>query len=347
MRPVRIVHVVHSAAFYGVERYMATLAVAQARTGDAVVLVGGQPDRMRASLAGSGVAFVPGDTHADVLRALWSALRPADVVHVHMTDAELAVTAFAQATRLRTPVVATRHFAQHRGASRSGALVAPFIARRLAGQIAISRFVAERVEGESRIIHPGVPVSTEPPVDRQPVILVAQRLEAEKSTGLALEAFAASGLAADGWRLELAGSGALEEHLRERAIVSGISDSVAFLGRRDDIPALMARSSILLATAPAEPFGLTVVEAMAAGLPVVAAAAGGHAESLAPEALAHGFTPGDAAGAGRSLRALAEDPGLRDRVASIGRERHATAFTPDVQAAATRRFYEDVLGGRP
>jgi glycosyltransferase involved in cell wall biosynthesis len=343
---VRIVHVVHSAAFYGVERYVSTLAAAQARMGDAVVVVGGQRDRMRASLAGSGVAFVPGDTHADVLTALWSAVRPADIVHAHMTDAELASTVFARATRAQAPVVATRHFAQRRGASRSGALVAPFIARRLAGQIAISRFVADRIEGESRIIHPGVPASTEPRVERQPILLVAQRLEAEKSTGLALEAFAASGLAAEGWRLELAGSGSLEEDLRERAIESGIADSVAFLGRRDDVPALMARSSLLLATAPAEPFGLTVVEAMAAGLPVVAATAGGHAESLAPVALRHGFTPGDAAGAGRSLATLAEDPALRERLAGVGRDRHASSFTPEVQATATRRFYEDVLGSR-
>ncbi|WP_036921259.1 glycosyltransferase family 4 protein [Propionicicella superfundia] len=344
---MRILHVVRSDAFYGVERYMATLATAQARMGDEVVVVGGQGDRMRAALAGSGVAFAPGDSQADVLRALWAGLRPADIVHAHMTEAEFAVAA-AQRVRLQpTPVVATRHFARHRGASRFGALVSPFIARRLDGQIAISRFVADRIEGDSRIIHPGVPAATQPSADRRPIVLVAQRLEAEKETGLALDAFVASGLAAAGWRLELAGSGAQEAELRARAQERGLADAVAFLGRRDDVPALMARSSLLLATAPAEPFGLTVVEAMAAGLPVVAAAAGGHVESLPAATLRYGFDPGDAAAAGTSLRTLAENPDLRAHLAAVGRDRHATSFTPEAQAAATRTFYEDVLGGTP
>jgi glycosyltransferase involved in cell wall biosynthesis len=49
----------------------------------------------------------------------------------------------------------------------------------------------------------------------------------------------------------------------------GISESVHFAGFRDDVPALMGRASMLLATCPVEGLGLTVLEAMAVGLPVV------------------------------------------------------------------------------
>lgn len=342
---MRILHVVRSSAFYGVERYIATLASAQARMDDTVVVVGGDRDRMRSVLAGTGVGFAPGDTLAQVLSALWAGLRRADVAHVHMTEAELAVTAVQRARLHYTPVVATRHFAQPRGASRLGSVVAPFIGRRLDGQIAISRFVADRIDGDSHVIHPGVPVPIASPAERAPVILVAQRLEAEKSTDVALRAFAASGLAPEGWRLKIAGSGALSNDLRALATALKLNDHVDFLGRRDDMDALMARSSLLMATAAAEPFGLTVVEAMAAGLPVVASTVGGHLESLAPATLRYGFEPGDVSAAAHSLRELAGNPELRAHLAAVGRDRHGRSLTPQAQAEATRDFYDAVMAG--
>ncbi len=341
---MRILHVVRSDAFYGVERYIATLARAQSEMGDTVVVVGGDPDRMQAALDGSGVGFARGDSTADVLAALWAGLRLADVAHVHMTEAELAVTGVQRLRRHRTAIVATRHFAQHRGASRLGARVSPFIGRHIDAQIAISQFVADRIEGDATVIHPGVPAATKARVEREPVILMAQRLEEEKATDVALRIFAESGLAAVGWRLELAGSGAFEDELRELSSTLGLDDSIRFLGRRDDVDALMARSALLLATAPAEPFGLTVVEAMAAGLPVVAATAGGHAESLPSAALRYGFEPGDVDTAARSLRELADNPDLRAHLAAVGRDRHARHFTPAAQAEATRAIYIDVVG---
>lgn len=342
---MRVLHVVRSDAFYGVERYIATLATAQARLGDEVVVVGGQQEQMRAALSGSGVAFAPGDTPAQVLSALWAGLRRADIAHAHMTEAEFLVTGAQRLRRHDTPVVTTRHFAQHRGASRSGRFVSPFIGRRLAGQIAISTFVAERIEGPSRVIYPGVPTPPHTSPGREKVVLVAQRLEQEKSTDLAIRAFAESGLAEDGWRLDVAGSGSFEAELKSLSTSLGMDDHIDFLGRRSDMDHLMARSTLLLASAPAEPFGLTVVEAMAAGLPVVATLAGGHEESLASAGQHYGFAPGDTASAARSLRELADNPDLRAHLAAVGRDRHARALTPEIQAESTRQFYDDVLAG--
>ena len=58
-------------------------------------------------------------------------------------------------------------------------------------------------------------------VDRLPVVLVAQRLEREKHTDVAVRAFAASGLADAGWRLKIAGDGALRGELEASRPRSG------------------------------------------------------------------------------------------------------------------------------
>jgi hypothetical protein len=135
-------------------------------------------------------------------------LRRVDVVHAHMTAAELA--AVLTRPTLRAPLVATCHFAQLRGASRAGRLAARVIAPRLAAQLAISGLVRDRVEGPSVVVRTGVADvgGLHPHNERRPVVLVAQRLEREKRTDVALHVWATSGLADRGWRLEVAGSGA-------------------------------------------------------------------------------------------------------------------------------------------
>lgn len=342
---MRILHVVHSAAFYGVERYVSTLSRAQAEMGNLVTVIGGEPSAMRASLVGCAVRWDRGDSAARMAASIirW---RGADVIHAHMTDAELTAVTLGAAFSPQACLVATRHFARHRGASRLGAAVAPLIARGLDGQIAISRYVADRIEGDSVVIYPGVPTSIAGAVERQPVVLVAQRLEEEKATAVALDGFAVSGLASQGWRLKIAGDGSLRSELERRADRRGVSGSVDFLGRRDDIQQLMASSSILLAATPVEAFGLTVVEAMSAGLPVVAALAGGHLESLPAPGLDYGFTPGDADAAGAALRTVASDMDLWSQLSRLGKERHQSALTPQIQAVRMDSFYADVLASR-
>ncbi len=78
-----------------------------------------------------------------------------------------------------------------------------------------------------------------------------------------------------------------------------------FLGSRSDVDELRSTAAFQLATRPDEPFGLSVAEAMAAGLPVLAADGGGHRELLAefPELR---YPPGDPDALGRALAAMAE-----------------------------------------
>lgn len=339
---MRIAHAVRSDGFAGVEQHVARLATAQRDAGDQVRVVGGEPRAMASVLAGAGVQHLPAATVADVVSGL-SRWRAADIVHLHMTAAELAAVLVRPA--LRAPLVATRHFAGRRGASGAGRLFAPMVARRLAAQIAISRFVSERVEGPSTVVYPGLPVrpTVVPASHREPVVLVVQRLEREKDSDLAVRAFAASGLAGRGWSLLVAGDGAERAALESLVADLGLGGSVEFLGHRHDVPSLMDRAGLLLAPCSVEGLGLTVLEAMSAGLPVVAAGAGGHLETVG---LARGpalFDPGSAGHAAELLSALAADQERRQRYGEALRMVQARRFTPEAQQRETEAVYLEVL----
>lgn len=304
----RLVHVVATNAFAGTERYVAILARAQAERGDEVTVVGGLPDAMR-PLLGARVVHAMYAGPARTLRQLRS-MPPPHLVHAHLTAAELlSCTAFLASRQVT--IVSTRHIAARRGSSPSGRLAAHLIRRRIDGQIAPSRYLAARVDGPSEVILTGIPDSPMGTHD-QPVVLVAQRLEAEKDTATALRAWAASGLGPTGWRLEVAGSGSEERSLRELATTLGITPSCTFLGQVDDVGPRMARAAVVLCTAPADSFGLTAVEAMACGTSVVASAAGGHVETVGALEGAELYPPGDHTRAADQLKKLAGDPSYRD-----------------------------------
>jgi glycosyltransferase involved in cell wall biosynthesis len=280
-----------------------------------------------------------------------AALRRLDtrLVHAHMTAAELAAVVAA-----RAPVVATRHFAARRGSSAVGAAVGRFIGPRLAAQVAISRFVADRVEGPSTVVHPGVP--TVPRADgdgsgtgagaaeRRPVVLMAQRLEAEKRTDVALRMWAASGLADDGWELHLAGDGALRPDLEALAGDLGLAGSVRFLGARSDMDRLLSTAGIFFAPRGDEPYGLSVVEAMAHGTPVVAGRGGGHDETVGAADGAVLVPPDDVPAAGAALARLARDPGRRAAYGEELRALQQRRFGPEQHADGIAAVYLAVLG---
>ncbi|WP_227583968.1 glycosyltransferase family 4 protein [Cellulomonas chengniuliangii] len=334
MRPVvDVAHVVCTAAFAGVERYVVTLAQEQDARGMRVHVLGGAPERMRAELAGTGVRWSPAPTPWHAARGL-VALRGLRLVHAHMTDAESAAVVAA-----RAPVVATRHFAGRRGSSAPARLVGQYVTRRVAGQVAISRFVARRIEGPSTVIHPGVLPRHQPAAAREPVVLVAQRLEAEKRTDLALRMWAASGLADRGWRLQVAGGGAQADDVRRLATSLGIEGSCDLLGPRADVDELMARAAVFLAPRPDEPYGLSVVEAMAHGTPVVAAAGGGHDETVGASELAVLVDVASLEEAATALSTLALDPRLRDEYGRDLRRLQRERFTVEAHANRLEGVY--------
>lgn len=315
-----VVHVVVTPNFAGVERHVCDLAVDLAARSWDVAVVGGDPARMRAEL-GPGVSWLPGASPVQAVASL-RRLGARDVCHVHMTIAEAVGVAMRRLHR--APVVATRHFAATRGSSGAGRLAAPAIARRLTAEIAVSDFVAARLErSPAAVIRHGVrerPSSWSP---ESRVVLLLQRLEAEKDAITALRAWTASRLFDEGWQLRVVGDGA-ERSALERWARDCDAPGVTFAGWSDDSKGELAAAGVLLAPSPADSFGLAVVEAMMAGVPVVAAAGGGHLETIGLVPGAQLFPVGDAGCAAEGLRLLALDRDRRTALSAAGREVAAT-----------------------
>ena len=342
---LRVAQVVVSDAFAGTERYATSLAAGLSLAGAEVVLVGGDPAQVRTALAQSGeaVTYLPAATVAEA----WSQLRRLgrfDIVHAHMTSAEVAAT-LAFPGRSRSAVVCTRHIASRRGASLLGRAAAPIVRARLDGQLAPSKYLADRVDGPCLVVPTGV-ADAELGVHNEHVVLLVQRMEPEKDTETALRAWAASGLGSTGWELHIAGTGSQEPALRDLARQVGIAGSCRFLGQVHNVAERLSRGGLLLATATGDSFGLSVVEAMACGLPVVATAAGGHLETLGPVEGAALFRARDYLGAAELMRRLAEDQAARAAYGVRLRERQRAEYSLESFVERVGSWYQRVLGGR-
>lgn len=343
---LRILHVIRSGEFAGVEQFVRRLASAQAAAGHKVAVVGGAAAQLRDPLRRAGVGFRPARFTAAVVTAALSNSPRVDVINSHMTAADIGAVLGRAMARTGPAIVSTRHFAQRRGSTGPSGLYR-LIERSIDLEVSISRSVAAAIGVESMIVHPGVArVDAHAGARRDRTILIAQRLEREKHTELGIRAFAASGLADDGWQLTVAGTGAEASALQTTAAGLGLGDAIRFLGFRDDVPALMRSAALFLATCPFEHFGLSVLESMASGLPVVAARAGGHVEMLAGLDSRALFAPDDAAAAAASLRSLADDQVGRVALGVEEQRRQRELFSLAAQVEGTDAAYRAAIARR-
>jgi glycosyltransferase involved in cell wall biosynthesis len=167
-------------------------------------------------------------------------------------------------------------------------------------------------------------------------LLVASvaRLEPQKDPETLIRAFAAL---EDGYLL-IAGDGSLRDAAVSCAKESGVQDRVRFLGVRSDVAELLAASDIFVSASRWEGHPVSVIEAMAAGLPVVATRAGG-----VPELIEEGTTgllvpPASVADLSAALRQLAGNPAQRSALGQAARER-ASAYDVGGMVAAYARLF--------
>ena len=128
------------------------------------------------------------------------------------------------------------------------------------------------------------------------------------------------------------GGAALPENSRFQVPGSSFSSGIRLLGFRSDVSALMAACDIFVLPAPAEPFGLVIIEAMALGKPVIAAGAGGPLEIVADGETGLLFSPGSSDSLAAGMKRLLTDADLRQRMGAAGRKRYEEMFTAQQMA---------------
>jgi glycosyltransferase involved in cell wall biosynthesis len=174
-----------------------------------------------------------------------------------------------------------------------------------------------------------------PPADRRPGFRLCAigRLTRQKGHDLLLEAAAqaAPQLGRD-WELLICGEGPLLDQLERQAHRLGVSDHVRFLGFVENPYPLLASSDVFVHSARWEGFGLVLAEALALGVPVVAASCpGAPREILADGMCGILVPPEDPRGLAEALARVAEDTGLRRDLSERGQER-VLQYAPEIIA---------------
>ncbi|MCL6554171.1 MAG: glycosyltransferase family 4 protein [Firmicutes bacterium] len=298
------------------------------------------------------------------LVALWQLVRLMrderfDLVHCHSTKAGLLGRIAARVAGVPAVLFTAHGWAFAGGwhpVVRALAVLAERVAARLATRIICvsehDRQCALRagvgVPAQVVVIRPGVEPTawslgdsaTTRHLSQPCTVVTVSRLASPKDPLTLLDAWDA---VPGGHRLLLVGDGPLRRVVEVRISRGGQAGRVQLLGTRDDIPALLRSADIFVLSSRWEGLPLAVVEAMMAGLPVVATAVGG-----IPETVLHGETgllvpPGDAHALASALHRLLQDADLRRRMGEAGRRRAMACFTQQRMVDATVALYRQIL----
>jgi glycosyltransferase involved in cell wall biosynthesis len=174
-------------------------------------------------------------------------------------------------------------------------------------------------------------------------ILMVGRLAAPKRPDLALRALARVRARVPAAELHLAGDGPLEPEARALARELGIEDAVRFLGRRDDVAALLREAAVALLASDYEGSPLSVIEAMATGVPVVATAAGGVDELVVDGTTGVLAPPRDADALGEALVRVLSDPAAGAAMGAAGKRAAHERLSTERMVAETVALYEEAL----
>lgn len=280
-----------------------------------------------------------------------------DVIHSNSLWAHLDC---ALAGRLaRRPVVLELHDLVRPGLGRC---VQRAAVRLASCTVAVSRAVGDSVGGRPRNLHvvpqgvdpdrfqPGPPdtnwrsrLSSDP---NEPIIGVVGRVDREKGIHTVLRSMTMLDGPARSSHLVVVGAparddGSYESELKSEA-ESILGDRCRFVGPVDEVPAVLRSLDVLVNASTSEPFGLSVLEAQACGVPVIGTAAGGIPEFVTDGETGLLVTPGSPDALAAGLNRLLGTSGLRDKVTEEARSAVVARHTIAVRAETMAHLYRSL-----
>jgi len=286
--------------------------------------------------------------------------RQVAVLHAHLYEPTLIGVVAARLAGVK--VVFTRHHSDHniRTGKRRHVLL-DALATRLADRvIAVSEatrelmVAVERAPGEKVItVHNGMdPIDSPDPAvvertraevnpDGRRVILMIARLHDEKGHRVLIDALPQVIESVGPVQVLLAGAGPHREEIAARIRDARLDAVVRLLGRRDDVPVLLALSALVVQPSLAESFGYALVEAMCLGKPIVASRCGGIPEVVGTDAGL--LVPmADPQALATAMIDVLRSPEMARRLGEAGRKR-AQLFTSERMVRAYEDVYRSVL----
>jgi glycosyltransferase involved in cell wall biosynthesis len=301
--------------------------------------------------------------------ALVRRVRP-DLIHAHSSKAG-ALARLGRLVLPRIPVVYTPHgyafagFFEHeleriayREAERG---LAPLTSLLLAVCEAEARVAASvGLRRRTRVVHNGISLAesnsrgarpTAPESDagsgqssrRDAVIATVARLQSGKGLEALIDAMPEVCRRHPSARLHLIGGGPLADVLRNRAQILGVAEVVEFCGELADPRRALAGAQLFVLPSLAESFPYVVLEAMAAGVPIVATRVGGIPEAVVDGQSGILIAPGSSSALAQAIVSLLDDPGRRASLAVAAGRRVRSSFGLDQMIAGTVAVYEEVL----
>jgi glycosyltransferase involved in cell wall biosynthesis len=218
-------------------------------------------------------------------------------------------------------------------------------------QAAVRQLLAEGVSPRRiRLVPNGVdlPAFGAPRVKRElrRVVTVAN-LRPEKGLDTLLDAVPHVLAAHPEAEFVVAGDGPVAPALAAQARARGVADRVAFLGRCDDVPALLAASDIFVLPSRSEALPNAVIEAMAAGLPVVASRVGGIPELITPGTNGQLVPPDDPRALSAAIVELMDHPSFAQALGQASRARTEREFSFDRMVNRVTSLYLSLIERQP
>jgi glycosyltransferase involved in cell wall biosynthesis len=355
MKKIRVLQIIPSFAMGGAERFVVQLMHALDRASfdvTALSLYDRQGTELEKMLTEHQLPATFLNKHpgldvrifGQVCRAVHE-LRP-HIVHTHLHALNYAVPAIA--ARFVPRAVHTVHSVAERERSRIGKWVPRILFSRRITPVAIASDVQKsirRVYGVDSVLIPnGIPLAAyrnmpgrgaewrrcEGFLPEDILFTCVGRLDPVKNHYGLIAAFARACEKAQNAHLLLAGNGSERDFLGALVQALGLQYRVHFLGIRSDIPALLGASDVFVFASDYEASPLSVLEAMAAGLPIIGTAVGGVPE-LVPERVGISVPPGNPTSLAEAITSLYVDVERRARMSAAAAER---AFEFDILKTA-------------